>query len=343
MPTFDQAAGKILDVGLGLALEKHQDNRQIRQQERLNQQQFNLDIRRLSAGKAAELEQWKQTGPVGQMEQLKKAGLNPGLIYGMGGAGGQTTGTGSAGGGAPSAPQGGGEIMSLNLARAQQGLIEAQTRNIEADTTKKTGVDTKEAETRIESLTAGIENTKAATRLTALQGDIKEIETMMQGETYEDVVTQIRYSARKAGIELALLKNEKTISDKTINEKVGLVQGELIGLGLANELKRTQIKLTEEQTKKVVADVAQGWKNLSIQERNAAIAAMNSETARQNANTNVRNYLENVRQHDNKYEVETAKLALAKLIKDVPDSDKMSVEMISNVLGNLARVLQKED
>ena len=37
---------------------------------------------------------WKDTNYSAQMEELKKAGLNPGLLYGMSGGGATTIGTG---------------------------------------------------------------------------------------------------------------------------------------------------------------------------------------------------------------------------------------------------------
>lgn len=342
MGLFGDVAGAVIGTGLGLALERHQDRRQLKQQGALNEQQYALDMRRLEAQKKAELEQWKATGPVGQMEQLNKAGLNPGLIYGMGGGGGQTVGGGSAGSGAPHAPGGGGEMMGMMMLKAQQALLEAQTAKTKAETTKIEGVDTKEAETRIESLAQGITNQKAAARLTGLQGDIAEIEAMIKTESYQDVLSTIRYTARQAGQQLGILENTREISDATKDEKIKIVEGELIGLGLANELKRVQKDLTEEQIKQTVANVAQGWKQLSVNERNAVTNMMNASTARKNAETNVRKFLEDVRETDYRFEIETGKLALMKLINDVPASDKMTVQMISNVLGNALRWAQKD-
>ena len=40
---------------------------------------------------------WKDTNYAAQVEEMKKAGLSVGLMYGKGGAGGATTGAGAAG------------------------------------------------------------------------------------------------------------------------------------------------------------------------------------------------------------------------------------------------------
>ena len=87
----------------------------------------------------------------------KKAGLNPGLIYGMSGGGGVTTGSGS--GGSVSGGNAAGHsgeatalaqtIVGLGLQRAQQKNIEADTKLKEAQAAKTEGVDTAEAESRI--------------------------------------------------------------------------------------------------------------------------------------------------------------------------------------------------
>ena len=68
------AANNILDIGFN----------PIRQRQALKGQQKSLELQN-----AAALDLWNKTNYGAQMERLKSAGLNPGLIYGMGGAGGQ--------------------------------------------------------------------------------------------------------------------------------------------------------------------------------------------------------------------------------------------------------------
>ena len=85
------------------------------------------------------------TGYQAQVAQMKAAGLNPALMYGSAGGGGSTqggagmAGSASAGsgsvGGTPSAPDTG--IISGAGMGLQLGLMEAQKRNIDADTAKK--------------------------------------------------------------------------------------------------------------------------------------------------------------------------------------------------------------
>lgn len=140
---------------LGMALEKHNDRRQLRQQGKLSEQAMGYNKQMAMFNKGLELDQWKATGPVGQMEQYKAAGLNPALMYGMGGGGGATVG-GSTGSGvqAGGAPSGGGEILGAHgmgilqkgLAMANIKLMESQAKKNEVDAAKTAGADTKNTE-----------------------------------------------------------------------------------------------------------------------------------------------------------------------------------------------------
>ena len=171
-----QAAGAAINTGLGLALEGHNDRRQLRQNKRLGEQQLGFDLQRLDAQSKAQYEMWLKTNYPGQLEQMKKAGLSPGLMYGMSGGGGTTTGGGIPSGSGGQAPQGGNEIIGLQLMKAQKDLLEAQATKTGAEAEKIQGVDTEKAKTEIESLTQGIQNQKATERLSRIQGNIAEIE-----------------------------------------------------------------------------------------------------------------------------------------------------------------------
>ena len=330
------AIGTATNTGLGLLLQKQQDKRQLEQQGKLGQQQLGLNIAQMQAQKELDLEMWEKTNFKAQRDQMEMAGLSPGLIYGQSGAGGATTGGSGGNVSAPSAPAGGGEILGLQLLNAQKGLIEAQTKKTEAEANKTAGVDTKLGETQIESLTQGIKNQKAVQRLTELQGDMAEVQTLIMNDTYDDAVAQVRYTARKTMQELRSLTINNEISEETMQEKIGIVQGELIGLGLTNELKRVQKNLTEEQVKQTVASVQQGWKKLSIDQRNAMTNLANSDIARWNAQTNFKEFLMKVQQSEQEYSVKKGTLALQQLINDVPNSERLTLEALSKLL-NIAK------
>ena len=99
MPTFaaglgmqaaSQAASGLIGTGMGLLLEGHNDRRQLRQQEKLQNLEIKGSKELTDYNAAKQLEMWKATNYPAQVEQMKLAGLNPALAYGMGGAGGVT-------------------------------------------------------------------------------------------------------------------------------------------------------------------------------------------------------------------------------------------------------------
>ena len=119
-----------ITTGLGLFLEGHEDQRQQEQQSALTQIQleaqkelskYNLDLQK---------QMWDYTGYENQVKHLKAAGLNPALLYGKSGGGGQTANlsTGSVSGANASGQSGevlGAAAMGLQL-QSQLTLQKAQ-------------------------------------------------------------------------------------------------------------------------------------------------------------------------------------------------------------------------
>lgn len=120
-----------------------------------------------------QLDMWKKTGPEAQKEQYEKAGLNPALMYGMGGGGGQTAGSGTGAGVSSGAT--GNYDTAANV--AQLGLMDAQRKNIEAQTeASKAEAQKKEAET---AKLQGVDTDKATqeTRAAKFQNDLNDLIT----------------------------------------------------------------------------------------------------------------------------------------------------------------------
>lgn len=131
-----QAAGQATGMGMGLLGNAIGAKSRLRQANKLYALEAYYNKEMIDYQKQSDLGMWEATGPQGQMLQLKKAGLNPGLIYGMGGAGGQTTG-GSAGVGSPQGAEMSGNIIQGMQLGMQYQLLKAQKENIEADTANK--------------------------------------------------------------------------------------------------------------------------------------------------------------------------------------------------------------
>lgn len=257
---------------LGMALQRANDKRQLRQQEKLSKQQMGFDMQMTDYQFSKQLQMWKDTNYHAQMEQLKKAGLNPGLLYGMSGGGGTTTGGGAAHVGGAQAPTGGGEIMgmmsnrlNLGLIQAQKENIEAQTANLNAQTAKTKGPDTELAQTQIKSLTQGVENQKAQEHLTRAQTALAEIQTAYQAGTLNDAMDMVAYNTRKAMEEWRQAQNQTYISQQTRDKQIEIIGNEAVAGVLRNALLREQKNLTKAQIDQINNDIWATVEGLKIE------------------------------------------------------------------------------
>lgn len=278
-----QAGQGAVGAGLGLMLQGGQDRRQLRQQEKLQ----NLQMK-------GAMQMWRDTNYPAQIEQLKKAGLNPGLLYGMGGAGGTTTGGVQTG----HAPVGGGEIMGMGMTTAQMGLLRAQKENIEAgtaktkaETTKTTGVDTTKVQTETASLAQGIENQKAQQELTKIETQLKQIEQQVKGKTIHEQQDLIVNAALKGIEEIDILHTQKLLDRAQYTAKVDEYRAKAINEVLKSQLIHAQTQNTQMSTQeaaqriiqshaqinKWAIEMSQGWQNLSRQERELKLKAWEAE------------------------------------------------------------------
>lgn len=256
---------------LGLVFGGVNDRRQIRQQKRLNE--LEKEMTNFNMGK--QLEMWRATSYGAQKAEMEKAGLNPGLMYGMGGGGGQTASvaTGSGGG---KAPVGGGEIMGAMGMGMQMQLLKAQKENIEADTLKKkadatatAGVNTEatkqsmeESKQRVENLKQGLDNDRNTYELQRLEIAMKNIENFEQLASQEDRLEYIYYNAQNAKEALKQARQNTWIGSKTMREKVTIIQQEAIGAALKNNAIEKGIALTEQQIKESTNRIMQEWDKL---------------------------------------------------------------------------------
>jgi membrane-associated HD superfamily phosphohydrolase len=233
-------------------------NQQMQNQMMLNQQGHNL-----------QMDMWNKTNYGAQVEHMKKAGLNVGLMYGGGGAGGTTTGSqggGSASGGnAPMPMDIGNMLMQGQEMAAKIKLLQAQTDNLDADTEKKKGVDTDEGYARINNLNANTGNTEADTVVKELQATSMEIENYIKDKTKEFSIETAEKLSEKLGEEAYSLKVKNYVDYNTANTAIAQQKADLATTYLEQKLMKENIKLTSEQTRKISQELAQGWEKLSLE------------------------------------------------------------------------------
>lgn len=174
---------------------------------------------------------WDYTNTENQVQHLKNAGLNIGLMYGQSGAGGMGA-SGGAHQSAPDQPQGNPVGMALQVQQLEQqrrmndaqiALAEAQASKANEEAKKIGGVDTQEALKRIEGITSQIElNLKegnykeALTDLTKAEEEatnaLKSLREMQEGLTKAQVSEAFAiatYYSEKANTEYWQKENEK--------------------------------------------------------------------------------------------------------------------------------------
>lgn len=236
------AAGGIVQAGIGLALEQHNDRRQINQQKKLQDLQMQGQREMADYNYNNQLKMWDATNYKAQVEQMKKAGLNPALMYGEGGGGGATT--NAAQGQGPSmasAPQGGGEIamglergMQMQMMQAQIELAKSQANKNNVEATKTGGVDTQKVETEIQSLNAGIENTQADTKMKKVQEKLMQVDLGYEKATYDDRIDYITQQARQmTGLATQALVQGNLDSDAR-NTRLKTIKAEYVAQLLTN-------------------------------------------------------------------------------------------------------------
>lgn len=271
-----QAAGAATGGVMGMILGGYNDERQRRQQEDLQNIQIRGQKEMTDYQMMKQMEMWEKTNFSAQLEQMKKAGLSPGLMYGKGGAGGTTTGSasGSVTGGV--APSGGREVQDMIGMGMQMQLLKAQKENIEADTnlkqteaTKRSGIDTQKIETEILDLTQGIENKKAQEAMTRVQTRLASIDETLKDRTLEDSIRAIGWQAEKVMQEMEQARFETNIKDETWRDKVQQVKADLIGTWLRNAMTKVQTQKTGAEIEAIIRDGIQKWKALEISARQA--------------------------------------------------------------------------
>lgn len=254
MPTYGEQLGmRAADQVQGAILGLMNDDRQLRQQGKLQRLSIAGSKELTDYNFQKQMELWNATNYPAQVEQLKKAGLSIGLMYGGSGAGGSTTNIQQGSTGQANAPAGGREVqdmmgMGMMLQKAQIENIQAQTRktNIEADKTEN--VDTHEAETRIQLNMQGVKNQQAVEALTKAQTRIANMNAYVAEGTSESAIDKIQYEAQAAFHEMNQARYSDYVASKTMAENIQLVQTAALQAILNTYQTRANTAQTKQQT-----------------------------------------------------------------------------------------------
>ena len=225
-------------------------------------------------------EYWDYTNAENQVNHLKNAGLNIGLMYGQSGAGGM----GASGGARQESPdqaQGNPVGMALQVQQLEQqrrmndaqiALAEAQASKANAEAKKTAGVDTQEALTRIEEAGSRMELnlregnykealtelTKAEKEATESLKSLREMQEALTAAQVSEAFAIAGYYSEKAHTEYWAKENEKIQNEyliDTYNDRVDAVAyNNAVAIALAAKYK-SEKDVNEEQVKHLQASI----------------------------------------------------------------------------------------
>lgn len=258
MDTAVNAGVSVLGMGLGLIGQKAQDKRQREQQKKLNADQAEVQKGLAEHSKEQQMDIWNRTNYGAQKEHMTEAGLNPGLMYGMGGTGGATVGSGTgssvAGGQAGDPNAGSANQMGMAMMMAQMKNLEANTEKTKAEAEKISTVDT-------EKVTAD----------TTLQ----KLEIELKGKTMEDAIKTAKGIASQAISEAYIKTREDEIGSHTFADRVNTIRENAIGALLQNQATKQGIALDQAKIKEITQGIEQRWKALEIDEKGLEVSEEN--------------------------------------------------------------------
>lgn len=257
------------------------DEKQLEQQKELNQNQYEHNVNMADTNRKYALQMWKDTGYEAQREQMEAAGLNTGLMYGMGGGGGQTANNGGGGQGVSGAQASGSAerdqaSLGMALAGAQVAALQSQANKNNAEAELTRGAGTAETAAKAANLTEAtkligqqIKNAGLEAVGQSLQNRFDEIrnEIADAGSPYQ--IESIKIGTYKAQKEFNILiqKLREANVDANVKEKAENTIVEQYNANVKNTMADVMLKqgmssLTEEQAKKVAADIQQKWVEL---------------------------------------------------------------------------------
>ena len=233
---------------------------------------------------------WKDTSYGAQKEQMEKAGLNPGLMYGMGGGGGQSNSitqgslSGTSAGTAQSSNIGMG--LQMELLKAQKENIEASTEKTKVETTKAAGVDTEKA-------TAETSNIKAQESLTHVQRELEQVKASVARQTIKDSMQIIENTAKEGVQQIKLMETENKLNAAQVQDKINLLKNEVAKTAIETALKKAQIENTNQDTKNKIQEILESQERMKTMWGQLQVAWGQLENSNTGQRINWDNHLSN--------------------------------------------------
>lgn len=272
------AAGSIFGSLMGNKMQQDQFGNQLT----LMKTQHEYNEASANAAQARAYEMWEKTNYAAQIEQMKKAGLSPALMYGQAGAGGGTV-SGAQGQGTSQPTDRSiemklkGQEMGLQLANlaSQIKLNESQANKNNAEADKTAGVDTELAKTSIENLISQTKNEKDRNVLIWADKRFKEAAADMQEASaklasgqnakigYE--IKLIQKSLDKMEIDMNGVELDNELKRRVIDSKVQEAEMSVKALMNSILVGNSQIRLNNQNAEAITDKVMQDWQSIAQQ------------------------------------------------------------------------------
>jgi hypothetical protein len=297
-------------IGLGAGLwsrDQQQNYSQLAAYQQFERQKQLMDIQHSNQmalnrqGHELQMDMWNKTGYEAQVQQLKNAGLNPGLLYGKGGPGGTTgsqTGGSAAMGSVGQAPMIDIKAIEYMKTFAEINLLKSQAKKNEAEAEYTQGAKTAETESVTELNTANTANLKNTYNLITSQiatenakslnieadTELKELDTYIKDATKDieikkvnEYLKNITQTNDKLAIDILMSEKELSKKEQLLNQLVEQNNLNIALTTLQAEAVKHNIKLTDAQINKMREEIKQGWKKISQEGEQIDINEVNSQ------------------------------------------------------------------
>lgn len=231
----------------GMALQNQQGSANM-QQSYANQVALNQQMQDIQQ------QNWDYTNYENQRKHIENAGLNVGMLYGMGGAGGSTMGGASGGSAQMAHPAQAPNFMEVGQQIQQGKLVDAEV------ALKKAQEDKLKAET---PTTGNLGDATLENILTENEG--KKLDNMFKTQSMDTALETARQDLENKKAEWFKLVQEGKISQIEANNRQKMLTIEMILKGTEAQLNKAHIKLANEQRRAIGETLAQGWEKLSIE------------------------------------------------------------------------------
>jgi len=195
--------------------------------------------------------------PKALLKQYKEAGLSPSMMFGGTPGQGGMSGAQAAGASGPQTTF----VPASLIEGAQIANLIAQTRKTNAEADTEEGKNQK-GKLILQNLSVGINNQNLQGELLALEGMFKQVDYTIKTETAESVIQYNKYQVQQIEETVKAIKIDNTINSETQEEKIQIIrntvlqqQADIMLKKSENNLKKAQVRLTNDQCKKILNDI----------------------------------------------------------------------------------------